>query len=73
MSLAAVRPGRLRARYAGLDAVHYLLTVALPTLELPSAVTVHDLQHLDHPELFSGRSGSGGLGRTSARRATRTR
>ena len=53
MTLAALRPGRMRARFAGLDAVHYPLTIALPTLELPSAVTVHDLQHLDHPELFS--------------------
>jgi len=53
MAVAAVRPGRLRKRFVGLDAVHYPLTIALPSLELPSAVTVHDLQHLDHPELFS--------------------
>jgi glycosyltransferase involved in cell wall biosynthesis len=53
MTLAALRPGRLRARFAGLDAVHYPLTIALPSLDVPSLVTVHDLQHLDHPELFS--------------------
>ena len=53
MTLAAVRPGRLRARFAGLDAVHYPLTIALPRLDIPAVVTVHDLQHLDHPELFS--------------------
>jgi glycosyltransferase involved in cell wall biosynthesis len=53
MALAAARPGRLRRRFAGLDAVHYPLTIALPSLEIPTAVTVHDLQHLDHPELFS--------------------
>src|SRR5688572_16949278 len=53
MALGAVRPGRLRRRYTGLDAVHYPLTIALPPLDLPTAVTVHDLQHLDHPELFS--------------------
>jgi glycosyltransferase involved in cell wall biosynthesis len=53
MTLAALRPGRLRARFAGLDAVHYPLTIAIPPLDLPAAVTVHDLQHLDHPELFS--------------------
>lgn len=53
MALAAVRPGRLRRRFAGIDAVHYPLTIALPRLELPAAVTVHDLQHLDHPALFS--------------------
>ena len=53
MLLASARPAKLRERFAGLDAVHYPLTIALPTLEAPSAVTVHDLQHLDHPELFS--------------------
>jgi len=52
MVQATLRPQRLRARLAGLDVVHYPLTIALPTLELPTAVTVHDLQHLDHPELF---------------------
>jgi glycosyltransferase involved in cell wall biosynthesis len=53
MALASIRPDRLRARFTGLDAVHYPLTIALPSLNLPRAVTVHDLQHLDHPELFS--------------------
>lgn len=53
MALATVSPGRLRARFTGIDAVHYPLTIALPRLDLPTAVTVHDLQHLDHPELFS--------------------
>ncbi len=53
MTLAAVRPGRMRTRFAGLDLVHYPLTIALPVLDVPSVVTVHDLQHLDHPELFS--------------------
>jgi glycosyltransferase involved in cell wall biosynthesis len=53
MALAAARPGRLRPRFAALDAVHYPLTIALPPLDIPNAVTVHDLQHLDHPELFS--------------------
>jgi glycosyltransferase involved in cell wall biosynthesis len=53
MALASIRPGRLRARFTGLDAVHYPLTIALPPLDIPTVVTVHDLQHLDHPELFS--------------------
>ena len=53
MAMAAVRPAPLRRRFDGLDAVHYPLTIALPSLDVPSAVTVHDLQHLDHPELFS--------------------
>lgn len=53
MALAAARPRRLRRRFVELDAVHYPLTIALPPLDIPTAVTVHDLQHLDHPELFS--------------------
>ena len=53
MALAAVRPSRLRRRLGALDAVHYPLTIALPPLDIPTVVTVHDLQHLDHPELFS--------------------
>ena len=53
MGLGALRQERLRRNYAGLDAVHYPLTIALPTLELPTVVTVHDLQHLELPHLFS--------------------
>ena len=53
MALAAVRPGPLRHRYAGLDLVHYPLTIAVPPLDLPAVVTVHDLQHLELPQLFS--------------------
>jgi glycosyltransferase involved in cell wall biosynthesis len=52
MALAAARPGPLRARLAGADVVHYPLTIALPTVDQPSVVTLHDLQHLDLPELF---------------------
>jgi glycosyltransferase involved in cell wall biosynthesis len=53
MALAAARPGPLRRRIGRLDAVHYPLTVSLPSLDAPSAVTLHDLQHLDLPRLFS--------------------
>ncbi|HEY7793937.1 MAG TPA: glycosyltransferase family 1 protein [Gaiellaceae bacterium] len=54
MAVASARPGRLRRRFGELDAVHFPLTVAIPKLDgTPTAVTVHDLQHLDHPELFS--------------------
>jgi len=55
MAAAALRPGPLRRRYEGVEIVHYPLTIAVPTLRLPSVVTVHDLQHLDLPHLF-GRS-----------------
>jgi glycosyltransferase involved in cell wall biosynthesis len=52
MAVAALRPAPLRRRYEGLDVVHYPLTIALPPVE-PSVVTVHDLQHLELPHLFS--------------------
>jgi glycosyltransferase involved in cell wall biosynthesis len=54
MALAAARPGPLRRRLGRLDAAHYPLTVVLPTLDAPRAVTLHDVQHLDLPHLFSG-------------------
>jgi glycosyltransferase involved in cell wall biosynthesis len=49
---ATTRPGPIRRRYDGLDAVHYPLTIALPKTGLQTVVTLHDLQHLDRPELF---------------------
>jgi glycosyltransferase involved in cell wall biosynthesis len=52
MTLAAARPGALRARLRGASVVHYPLTVGLPTVEWPTVVTLHDVQHLDLPELF---------------------
>jgi glycosyltransferase involved in cell wall biosynthesis len=53
MSLAAARPGPLRRRLVGADAVHFPLTIRVPPVSAPSAVTLHDLQHLDLPQLFS--------------------
>jgi glycosyltransferase involved in cell wall biosynthesis len=52
MARAAARPGRLRARVRG-DVVHYPLTIRVPSTSAPSVVTLHDLQHLDLPRLFS--------------------
>ncbi len=52
MAVAAARPGPLRRYFEGVEAVHYPLTIALPRLDVPSAVTLHDVQHLDLPELF---------------------
>jgi glycosyltransferase involved in cell wall biosynthesis len=52
MTVAAARPGPLRRYFDGVDAVHYPLTIALPRLDVPAAVTLHDLQHLDLPGLF---------------------
>ncbi|MGH3001875.1 MAG: glycosyltransferase family 4 protein [Gaiellaceae bacterium] len=52
MAVATARPGPLRARLAPVDVVHYPLTLRIPTLDRPSVVTLHDLQHLDLPRLF---------------------
>jgi glycosyltransferase involved in cell wall biosynthesis len=52
MTEAAVRPQPLR-RHVSADAVHYPLTIALPRVDVPAAVTLQDVQHLDLPHLFS--------------------
>jgi glycosyltransferase involved in cell wall biosynthesis len=55
MSLAAALPGPIRRemRLGELEAVHFPLTVMLPTVEgLSAATTVLDLQHEYHPRFF---------------------
>jgi glycosyltransferase involved in cell wall biosynthesis len=52
MTDARLRPARLRPAFAGVDVVHYPLTVGIPRATVPSVVTVHDLQHLDLPAMF---------------------
>jgi glycosyltransferase involved in cell wall biosynthesis len=37
---------------AGLDLVHYPVTVPIPATDAPRVVTIHDLQHLDMPDFF---------------------
>jgi glycosyltransferase involved in cell wall biosynthesis len=37
----------------GLDVLHLPVTVPIPQLELPTAVTIHEVQHRVVPELFS--------------------
>ncbi len=54
MSEGVLRGRRLRRRLAGLDAVHFPLTVMLPRVADPPAVsTVLDLQHEFLPQFFS--------------------
>jgi glycosyltransferase involved in cell wall biosynthesis len=56
MVTARVAPGRLRRRFEGIDVVHFPLTVPVPHVGSRTArvvVTLHDVQHLDLPELFS--------------------
>jgi len=38
---------------AGLDVLHYPLTLPVPRTRLPCVLTLHDVQHHDLPELFS--------------------
>jgi glycosyltransferase involved in cell wall biosynthesis len=51
MTAAAARPAPLRRRLRGADVVHYPLTLRMPPLA-PSVVTLHDVQHLDLPNMF---------------------
>ncbi len=56
MALAASFPGGIRRRFAaaGLDALHFPLSVMVPPVEMPPAVaTIHDLQHEYYPRFFS--------------------
>ena len=53
MTVAAARSGPLRRRLAAADAVHFPLTLRIPPVSVPSAITLHDTQHLDLPRLFS--------------------
>ncbi len=53
MALAAARPAPLRRALADAAIVHYPLTIRIPALAAPSVVTLHDLQHLELPGLFS--------------------
>jgi glycosyltransferase involved in cell wall biosynthesis len=61
MLLAARRSRELEAKRGTLDVAHYPLTVPIPQVEVPTVVTVHDLQHRDLPGFF-------GHGRRSFRR-----
>jgi glycosyltransferase involved in cell wall biosynthesis len=48
MAAARLAPRRAaRDAPAGLDLVHYAVTVPIPRLALPAVVTVHDVSHLD--------------------------
>jgi len=56
MSLATAMPAPIRRRFdvAGLDALHFPLSVMIPRVAAPPAVTtVHDLQHELYPAFFS--------------------
>jgi glycosyltransferase involved in cell wall biosynthesis len=54
MGAATLRPSRIRRRFAGLDAIHFPLSIMIPPVKTPPAVaTVLDLQHEALPAFFS--------------------
>ncbi len=53
MVTATAAPTQMRLRFSGIDVVHYPLTVPVPPLHVSVAVTLHDVQHLDLPRMFS--------------------
>jgi glycosyltransferase involved in cell wall biosynthesis len=53
MTLAAAHQGPIRKRLQRADVLHYPFTIRLPSTKAPAVITLHDLQHLDLPELFS--------------------
>jgi glycosyltransferase involved in cell wall biosynthesis len=61
MAVSALRSREVRSELEHLDVLHYALTVPLPRTDLPTVVTLHDVQHRDLPDFF-------GLGRRSFRR-----
>ena len=53
MRVAARRDRQLQAQLPELDVLHHPLTVEVPRANVPTVVTLHDLQHRDQPEHFS--------------------
>src|SRR5262245_8035213 len=51
-ALQARRTKEVGDRFAHLDVVHYPLTVPSPHVDVPTVVTLHDVQHRDLPEFF---------------------
>jgi glycosyltransferase involved in cell wall biosynthesis len=52
MARTAADP-RYSRLFEGMQVVHYPLTVPIPRTKLPTVVTLHDVQHLDLPDMFS--------------------
>jgi glycosyltransferase involved in cell wall biosynthesis len=49
MGATALRPGPIRRRLEAATALHYPLTIALPEVRRPFAITLHDVLHHDLP------------------------
>ncbi len=53
LATSSLLPLVTAADVRNVDVIHYLQTVRSPRVERPSVVTLHDVQHLDLPHLFS--------------------
>jgi glycosyltransferase involved in cell wall biosynthesis len=53
LAITALLPIVTAADIRNVDVIHYLQTVRSPCVERPTVVTLHDVQHLDLPHLFS--------------------
>ena len=52
MALSTFRSRKVQTKLDTVDVVHYALTVPLPRTKTPTVVTLHDVQHRDHPDFF---------------------
>jgi glycosyltransferase involved in cell wall biosynthesis len=52
MALSTFRSRKVQTKLDTVDVVHYALTVPLPRTKMPTVVTLHDVQHRDHPDFF---------------------
>jgi glycosyltransferase involved in cell wall biosynthesis len=52
MALSTFRSRKIQTRLDTVDVVHYALPVPLPRTTTPTVVTLHDVQHRDHPDFF---------------------
>jgi glycosyltransferase involved in cell wall biosynthesis len=52
MSAASLRPSPLRRELGDAEVVHFPLTIEIPRTNRRTVVTLHDVQHLDLPEMF---------------------
>ena len=71
MGLAAARPGPIRAHLEGADAVHYPLTIRIPPVSAPSAITSMTSSTSICRTSSRAASGRSGPSPTTARRGRR--
>lgn len=53
LARARILPRALRRQLADVHVVHYPLTLGVPSVRLPTVLSLHDVQHHDMPQYFS--------------------